>query len=123
MKHPLNLENQVDANDLYHHYNPLKHLNHIGNYGQKNQTLSQINPSAPTGLEPPPPDYQYEVPHQLKQPLNWENMVDQNDYIDHYNPFKHLNHIGNYAQKNQTLAQINPVAPTGLEPAPKDVQY
>jgi len=47
-------------------------------------------------------------------------MVDKNDLIDHYNPYKHLNHIGNYAQKPDSLVQINPVHPTGLEPPPKD---
>jgi hypothetical protein len=62
------------------------------------QSLAQISPEKPTGLEPPPPDYQYDVPHQLKQPNNWVNMVDENDLIDHYNPYKHLNHIGNYVQ-------------------------
>lgn len=67
------------------------------------KALAQINPTHPTGLEPPPPDYQYDVPHQLKQPLNRENQVDENDYIDHYNPYKHYNHIGNYAQKSDTL--------------------
>jgi hypothetical protein len=30
-------------------------------------------------------------------------MVDKNDLIDHYNPNKYLNHIGNYAQKDQKL--------------------
>jgi hypothetical protein len=34
------------------------------------QTLAAINPAHPTGLEPPPKDWQYEVPHQLKKPLN-----------------------------------------------------
>jgi len=57
------LENQVDASDLYHYYNPLKHLNHIGNYAQMPNTLVQINPVKPTGLEPPPKDWQYDVPH------------------------------------------------------------
>jgi hypothetical protein len=48
-------------------------------------------------------------------------MVDENDYIDHYNPFKHYNHIGNYVQTGaDTLVQINPVKPTALEPPPKD---
>lgn len=39
MKHPLNWENMVDANDLINIYNPHKynnHLHHIGNYAQKN---------------------------------------------------------------------------------------
>jgi len=72
----------------------------------------------PTGLEPPPPDYQYDSPlnAQLYKPLNRPNQVDANDLKDIYNPHKHLNHIGNYAQ-------VNPAAPTGLEPAPKDHQY
>lgn len=63
MKHPLNWENMVDANDLIHRYNPNlynNHLHHIGNYAQ---TESKIDPEHPTGLEPPPPDYQYDVPH------------------------------------------------------------
>jgi hypothetical protein len=81
----------------------------------------------PTGLEPPPPDWQYDKPHQFKHPLNRENQVDENDLQHHYNPLKHLNHIGNYAQKEQkdqkdeeSLVEICPAHPTGLEPPPKD---
>ena len=82
------------------------------------RSLVQINPAAPTGLEPPPPDYQYDHPlnAQLYHPLNRPNQVDADDLQHLYNPYKHLNHIGNYAQ-------VNPAAPTGLEPPPKDQQY
>ena len=85
--------------------------------------MAQVSPMAPTGLEPPPPDYQYDVPHQMKHPLNRENQVDENDILHHYNANKYANHIGNYAQKEKSLAQINPYSPTGLEPPPKDWQY
>ena len=86
MRKPLIPENQTDEHDIRNIYNPNKHLNNIGNYHQSNATktvnanaskntnvtvqanatstkLTQINPTAPTGLEPPPPDYQYDVPH------------------------------------------------------------
>ena len=86
LRKPLIPENQTDEHDIRNIYNPNKHLNNIGNYHQSNTTtaananasnstnvavqanatstkLTQINPSAPTGLEPPPPDYQYDVPH------------------------------------------------------------
>lgn len=59
--------------------------------------LLQISPMHPTGLEPPPPDHQYDVPQQLKHPLNRENQVDENDLQHLYNPGKYQNHIGNYA--------------------------
>lgn len=104
----MNRPNQVDANDLKTVYNPNKHLNHIGNYAQganqtvaqNNHTLSQISPMHPEGLVPPPPDYQYDSPlnAQLYRPLNRPNQVDANDLKTIYNPYKHLNHIGNYAQ-------------------------
>jgi hypothetical protein len=31
--------------------------------------MVQIDPVHPTGLEPPPKDYQYDVPLQMKPPL------------------------------------------------------
>ena len=38
-----------------------------------------------------------------------------------YNPGKYEHTLGMYAQTgNQTLSQVNPAHPTGLEPAPKD---
>jgi hypothetical protein len=125
MYHPLNRPNQVDADDLQHLYNPYKHLNHIGNYAQGNQSLSQISPMHYTGLEPPPPDYQYDSPlnAQMYHPLNRPNQVDADDLQHLYNPYKHLNHIGNYAQEDKSLLSIDPAHPTGLEPPPKDQQY
>lgn len=79
----------------------------------------------PEGLVPPPPDYQYDSPlnAQLYRPLNRPNQVDANDLKTVYNPYKHLNHIGNYAQNNQTLSQISPMHPEGLVPPPPDYQY
>ena len=64
------------------------------------KAFAQINPSHPTGLEPPPPDYQYDNPlnAQMYYPLNRPNQVDADDLLHIYNPYKHLNHIGNYAQ-------------------------
>lgn len=113
---PLNRPNQVDANDLKTIYNPYKHLNHIGNY-------AQVNPAAPTGLEPAPKDQQYDVPLQIQKPLTHENRQDTNDLRNVYNPGKYENTLGVYSQQNaKALAQIkiNPAAPTGLEPPPKD---
>lgn len=78
MKKPIIFENRVDANDLRNIHNPNKYDHTLGEYAQVgNQTLAtdaktanatkkafaQINPVHPTGLEPPPPDYQYDVPH------------------------------------------------------------
>jgi len=89
--------------------------------------MAQINPYAPTGLEPPPKDWQYEVPHQMKKPLIDENKNDFNDLGNVYNPNKYSHTLGEYAQiSNQTkqsMAQISPMAPTGLEPPPPDYQY
>lgn len=75
---------------------------------EKNKALVQINPAHPTGLEPPPPDYQYDVPHQMKKPLIFENRVDANDLRNIHNPGKYDHTLGEYAQvndpKNATLA-------------------
>lgn len=80
LKKPLIPENQRDEHDIRNIYNPNKFKNDLGNYIQSNSTksaslntsmtmngtaqisasktkLSQINPTHPTGLEPPPPDY------------------------------------------------------------------
>ena len=75
---------------------------------------NQINPSNPTGLEPAPKDFYYEVPHQLKKSLNWENTHDEDDWANKYNPNKTPNPFGH------NFAEIDPVNPTGLEPQPKD---
>lgn len=64
----------------------------------------------------------------MRKPLTPENQTDKDDLRNVYNPNKHLNHIGNYQKQTvkdenksiKNLAQINPVHPTGLEPAPKD---
>jgi hypothetical protein len=88
MRKPLIPENQRDEHDLRNVYNPNKYNNHIGNYAKKDdkkekladqkaetnkttqakldekkKVLTQISPMHYTGLEPPPPDYQYDVPH------------------------------------------------------------
>ena len=76
----------------------------------------QINPVNPTGLEPAPRDLQYDGVYQPRAPLIWENWRETNDLKKSYNPNKYENHMGNYLQ-------IDPVNPTGLEPAPKDLQY
>ena len=57
---------------------------------------SNINPSHPTGLEPPPKDWQYEVVHQMKKPLIVENRVDENDFIHFYNENKYEHTYGDY---------------------------
>jgi hypothetical protein len=90
------------------------------------QSLAQIDPHNPTGLEPPPKDWQFELPHQLKTPLLWENVHNEDDNIHRYNPDKKRNTA--YAQISDkptdatkaAFAAVNPGAPTGLEPAPKD---
>jgi hypothetical protein len=97
----LNLENQSDKDDIKHWWNPNKYENSYAYSQQKDahnttklafaepknvtsalaepknatQSLVQnkINPAHPEGLVPPPKDAQYEVPPQLKRPLNLEN--------------------------------------------------
>ena len=46
----------------------------------------RINPAKPTGLEPPPKDHQYDVPMQLKRPLNPVNTHSEDDFRTIYNP-------------------------------------
>ena len=93
----------------------------------KKQAMAQINPYSPTGLEPPPKDWQYDVPHQMLKPLIDENKNDFNDIGNVYNPHKYSHTLGEYAQlgnqTKQSIVQINPYSPTGLEPPPKDWQY
>ena len=86
----------VDQNDYIDHYNPYKHLNHIGNYAQIPDTLVQINPYQPTGLEPPPKDWQYDVPHQMLKPIIQENRNGYNDIINMYTPGKYQHTLGEY---------------------------
>ena len=111
------MENWRDSNDILKTYNPSARSS-MGNY-------LQIDPVNPTGLEPAPKDPQYDIQYQPRAPLIWENWRDSNDWKPHYNPNKGSNSLGNYSQKpkKSSLLQINPVHPTGLEPAPKDPQY
>ena len=51
--------------------------------------MAQVNPVHPTGLEPAPKDWQYDVPHQMKKPLIQENRDGHNDIINVYNPNKY----------------------------------
>lgn len=111
MKKPLIFENRTDANDIRNIYNPDKYNNDLGNYSQsKNSTLirdvkkenkkalAQVNPSQPTGLEPAPKDWQYDVVHQMKKPLTWENRDEANDVRNIYNPNKYEHTLGEYVQ-------------------------
>ena len=51
----------------------------------------------------------------MKQPLNWENASENDDFIDFYNP--------NKGAKPGAYAQIYPRHPEGLVPQRKDDQY
>ena len=46
----------------------------------------EIYPAHPTGLVPPPKDPQYEVPYQMRHPLNMENRDQYDDIKHYYNP-------------------------------------
>jgi len=74
----------------------MKYMNHIGNYAQTSDSLVQINPVHPTGLEPPPMDWQYNVPHQMLKPIIQENRNGYNDIINLYNPGKYQHTLGEY---------------------------
>jgi len=54
------------------------------------QSLAQDLPTdtnpTKTGLQAPPKDWQYEVPHQLKKPLIRENNHNEDDFRNVYNP-------------------------------------
>jgi len=65
------------------------------------KALIQIDPYRPTGLEPPPPDHQYDVPHQMKKPLIFENRVDANDLRNIHNPGKYDHTLGEYVQTDE----------------------
>ena len=75
-------------------------------------------------------DAQYEVPHQMRKPLIFENRNHEDDLRNVYNPDK-LPNPSIWAQKepvtNSTkpasLEQICPEHPEGLVRAPKDRQY
>lgn len=60
--------------------------------------MNQVHPYAPTGLEPPPKDWQYDVIHQMKKPLIFENREDPNDLRNFYNPNKYEHTLGEYLQ-------------------------
>lgn len=100
MKKPLIFENRDDHNDLRNIYNPNKYEHTLGEYAQvksdKAVSLAQVNPSHPTGLEPAPKDWQYEVVHQMKKPLIFENREDPNDLRNVYNPHLYESALGDY---------------------------
>jgi hypothetical protein len=99
MKKPVIFEDRKDPNDLRNIYNPNKYEHTLGEYAQtRNQTMAQINPAHPTGLEPPPPDYQYDVPHQMKKPVIFEDRMDPNDLRNIHNPNKYDHTLGEYVQ-------------------------
>jgi len=62
------------------------------------QSLASINPANPTGLEPPPKDWQYEVPSQMRKPLIKEQMHNEDDLRNVYNPGKKTS-MGMYVQQ------------------------
>lgn len=106
MKKPLIFENRVDANDLRNIHNPGKYDHTLGEYAQVKtgtSSLVQIDPVHPTGLEPPPPDYQYDVPHQMKKPLIFENRYDVNDLRNIHNPDKYDHTLGEYVQTDDEV--------------------
>lgn len=85
------------------------------------KALAQINPYHPTGLEPPPPDYQYNVPHQMKKPLIFENRVDANDLRNIHNPGKYDHTLGEYAQVSEpTNKAVPPTASATVKTAVKE---
>lgn len=53
-----------------------------------------------TGLEPPPKDWQYDVPHQMLKPIIQENRNGYNDIINFYTPGKYSHTLGEYVQVN-----------------------
>lgn len=108
MKKPLNWENRDDANDLINIHNPGKYDHTLGEY-------VQINPAAPTGLEPPPPDYQYDVPHQMKKPLIFENREDANDLRNVWNPNKYEHSLGNYISKDGSTTAAKTAVKTDVK--------
>jgi hypothetical protein len=59
--------------------------------------MAQVNPVHPTGLEPPPKDQQYDVPHQMLKPLIQENRNGFNDMGNVYTPGKYSHTLGEYA--------------------------
>jgi len=132
---PLLWEDKHDANqgykisDVKNYYNPNKYSAPRAYSQQRSQSLAAIDPKHPTGLEPAPKDPQYEVPQQLTKPLLWEDKHDANqgykisDVKNYYNPNKYSAPRAYSQQKSSSMAQIDPLHPTGLEPAPKDPQY
>jgi hypothetical protein len=62
----------------------------------KSSAMMQINPAKPDGLVQPPKDFQYEVPVQMRHPLNFENRGDKDDIKTLYNPHKKATIHNNY---------------------------
>ena len=111
MLKPIIHENRNGFNDVQNYYNPNKYDHTLGEYAQvgnqtmadksnnKNaiqQSLLQIDPVNPTGLEPPPKDQQYEVVHQMLKPIIHENRNGYNDVQNYYNPNKYDHTLGEY---------------------------
>ena len=113
MLKPIIHENRNGFNDVQNYYNPNKYDHTLGEYAQvKREALNkeengekmtkvnfvQINPTSPTGLEPPPKDLQYEVPHQMLKPIIHENRNGFNDVQNYYNPNKYDHTLGEYVE-------------------------
>ena len=87
MKKSLLWENTHDDDDYRNVYNPdVKPNPFFWAQTSAPQSLAAIEPNKQRGLEAHIKDVQYEVPHQLKKSLLWENTHDDDDYRNVYNP-------------------------------------
>jgi len=139
-KHPINEHNMNAEDDFRNVYNPSKGPNkwpnshedmRAGNYYHPyDLTVSraQITPTRRDGLVPPTPDYQYGEVFQPRKPLIEQQMHDEDDLRNVYNPnIKHnfwpssgedIRHTG-----RNGLNQITPTRRDGLVPPTPDYQY
>lgn len=130
---------------LSQNYEKLQREVHEQALQTKSLVQKVVNPD-PTmnkvGVVPAPPDQQYDVAPQMRQPLIWENRNESHDIKHYYNPDKTptpQNYISEQKQVYKqlanatsldkalnnvtTLVTINPAHPTGLVPPPPDAYY
>jgi len=98
-------------------------LRHEGRNG-----LSEITPYKQDGVVPPTPDYQYSEGFSPNKPLIEQQMHDEDDLRNVYNPNKLNNWWPSSTQDirfqgRNGLSQITPYKQDGVVPATPDYQY
>ena len=105
------MENRSSDDDNRNIYNPNKYNDEAWSYVQRFRRpyFAQINPAHPEGLVPPPKDWQYEMPSVMRKSLIPEQMHDEDDFMNFYNPNKKENpgRTYNMQVRDEDITRVN----------------